>query len=328
MIKTSLRFRLLFCGAALALAPTLTWAGSVNIEPAYGNAPSLLLQDAVAYTDAMRSALLDLNAAILGPGRREALRLVRVKVRGATLARLEYTYVEDGKPKTRIYHARSGHSLQHTVRNAGRKTGNASGGETSNGDSSAGSSDRSAAGDSPEEIAADAAEAKYYPADTDVDVRAPKLPPEDSVFEAVEIEPGEGLIHAWDAELKALRKIESDIATDVVPKGGTVTGYVSKSVCESCRNAIETFAREFDANVNIYELVEKATGDVDDKVRRSLAASKDFAVTRGNYAKQELAVGNTARRTPGAWMQGVSTDRLEQAEASTLVEGTETCGAL
>jgi hypothetical protein len=327
MIKTTSRLRLLFCGAALALAPTLTWAGFVNIEPGEGNVPALLLQDAVTYTDAMRNAVIRIDEAILSPGRRDALNLVRNKVRGATLARLEYTYIEDGKPKTRIYHARSGHSLESTIRTAGKKKGNASGSETSNPDSSAGS-DRGTAGDSPEEIAADAAEAEYYPADTDVDVRAPKLPPEGSVLEPVEIRPGEGLIHAWDAELKALRKIESDIKRELVPEGGTVTGYVSKTVCESCRRAVETFANEFKADVNIYELVEKAPGHVDDRVSRSLAASKDFSATRRTYANEQLMVGNTERRSPGAWSQVVSTDRLESAEASALVENAEACGAL
>jgi hypothetical protein len=326
MIRTTLSFPALAGGFLLALAPALSWAGVIAIEPAEGNVPALLLRDAMAYTDAMHAAVIDMDRDILTDGRRKALKLTQNKVRGATLARIEYAYDVEGTLTTRVYHARSGNSLKSTIQTAGQKRGGASGSETSNGESSAADPSEVASSSTPDEIAADAAEGRFYPADTKEDVRAHKLSPDDSALDAVEIEPGKPYAHAWDAELKALRKIEADINNENVPRGGTVTGYVSKTVCESCENAIETFARQFDVDGTIYHLIEPGKIEAtDERIRRSNNASRDLSQARRAYAEKQLARGNMRRPTIGEWSDLVSTPGLEAEEASAVTEHVEPC---
>jgi hypothetical protein len=54
-----------------------------------------------------------------------------------------------------------------------------------------------------------------------------------------------------DAELKAVRSIERDIQSGVVPRGGEVTAFVSQRMCDSCARAVQLFADLYDVSVHV-----------------------------------------------------------------------------
>jgi len=324
-----LSFRNALLALALSSAPVLASAGVIEVEYGEGNVPALLYADATAYTDAMYGAVIELQPDLLGPGRGKALRVLTSKVHGATLGRFEYTYKDaDGASRTRVYHARSGHSLKASLDIAARKKGGNSGSESSAGESSTPESGEESTGASSEDIAVDRSEGRFCPPDTTSDKRAVKLPPEDSVLDSLDI--GDGMNHSWDAELKALRSIEADINSRAVPRGGKLTGYVSKAVCESCRSVIDTFAEEFDVDGTVYQLIEPGVREVipdfSTPLSRSKASSAEFKSSRKAYVRDQFARKGRARPAPGDWTDELSLDQLEAEEASALSEASEMCG--
>ncbi|MDQ0011041.1 hypothetical protein J2T07_003247 [Luteibacter jiangsuensis] len=282
MMKNTIHTRSFLVAAALAFSSWTTCAGSIAIETGEGNVAALLEREANDFTDALGKAVIDFTPS---PPLSKTFALLRSKVQGATVARIEYSYEKAGKTVTRVYHGRSGHSLKTIFDRASKKSASsASGNESSATDS----------GDAigiieADDIAMDAAEAKYYPIETGLDLRARKLPESTSRLEASVVD---SMDHSWDAELKTLRRIEDDIEKKIVPKGGRVTGYVSKTVCESCREVIDTFARLFDAEGTIYQLIEPGTGSVAGDgataIQRSRAVSSNFLAMRKAYAKAIL----------------------------------------
>ncbi|NID16151.1 hypothetical protein [Luteibacter yeojuensis] len=226
----------------VVLLPHALWAGVVNIEP--GAASAKLAKTAQVHTTAFQIALAD-HPEFLKSGKQ--MRKLRAKLRGQTIARVEYMHPGG----TRVYHGRSGHSIRSTL--ASLKSGNRSS-RPSEGTTTSGSDSETSLVDLSDDVAADAAEQVYYPENTREDARARLLPEEESVVQARDI--GDGHVHAWDAEIKVFRTIENDIRTGVVLPGGKITGYVSKTICASCRAAIEEFAGEFDVTVDLYEMIE------------------------------------------------------------------------
>ncbi|HXP00304.1 MAG TPA: hypothetical protein VN813_07365 [Luteibacter sp.] len=298
------RYRALIASLALTLAPMGAVAGTITIETGEGNVSALLQRDAFAFTDAVSQALFDATSA--APTTQVYVTL-RSKVQGATIARIEYTFEKNGKTITRVYHGHSGHSLQTMIEKAlKRPGGGGSGSESATSDSSGGSDIAEA-----DDIARDASEGRFYPPDTEFDIRAPKLPSESSALESIDI--GGRDIHAWDAELKTLRRIEADIERNIVPRGGRITGYVSKTVCESCRHAIEQFAKLADADGTVYELIEPSpvprAADGRTLLQRSQASSAELLNLRKTYAKATLSKDAHTRLREG------KTERFRAVEA-------------
>lgn len=268
--------------AALAFSSWTACAGSIAIETGEGNIAALLERDANDFADAVGKAVLDFSPSPLPS---KTFVKLRSKVQDATLVRIEYTYEKDGKTVTRVYHGRSGHSLRTIFDRVPKKPGSSDSGTES---PATDSSDATGVVEA-DDIAMDAAEAKYYPAETAFDLRARKLPASTSRLEASVVD---GMDHSWDAELKTLRRIEYDIEKKIVPRGGRVIGYVSKTVCESCRKAIDAFARIFDADGTIYQLIDpgasSVAGEGTTAIQRSRVVSNNFRTMRKAYAKTVL----------------------------------------
>ncbi|MGF6710648.1 hypothetical protein QFZ41_001612 [Luteibacter sp. W1I16] len=281
-MKKMRKIRALLAAFTLTLPSWHVQAGEIAIETGEGNVAALLERDAHDFTDAVGRALIDLTDS---PPSGKTFAWLRSKVQGATLARIEYAFEKNGQRVMRVYHGRSGHSLETIIEKATRRSASHASGTESSATESGDGIDIPEADD----IARDAAEAKYYRRETEFDVRAPKLPEDTSRLEATVVD---NMNHSWDAELKTLRRIESDIQNKVVPAGGRLTGYVSKTVCESCREVIDTFARVFNAEGTIYQLIEPGTGAVTGggatAIQRSRAASNDLLAARKAYAKANL----------------------------------------
>ncbi len=119
--------------------------------------------------------------------------------------RIEYTYEkarQDGD--TRLPRSKRPDSLRTIFDRVPQKPGSSDSGTES---PATDSSDATGVVEA-DDIAMDAAEAKYYPAETAFDLRARKLPASTSRLEASVVD---GMDHSWDAELKTLRRIEYDI---------------------------------------------------------------------------------------------------------------------
>lgn len=319
MIGKNTCHRAIVAAVALTLSSWTACAGNIAIQIGEGNAPALLMQDANAFTDAMGRALSEKTSTA---PTRKVFAVLRSKVQGATLARIEYTYEKNGVMQTRVYHGHSGHSLQTIIERASSMGGGVSTGSESTSPDSSVESDVS----DEDDIGRDAAEAKYYPTDTDTSIRAPKLREDTSMLEASVVDDRN---HSWDAELKTLRKIEADIQNEVVPAGGRVTGYVSKSVCESCREVIDTFARVYNAEGTIYELVEpgadRVVDDASTTIARSRRASAELLDSRKAYAKANLSreAYQRPRRTMSLALNPI--EKFETEEVATEEAQVEVC---
>jgi hypothetical protein len=321
MNASHFNMRVRACALALLFLPHGAWAGKLTISPAAGNVTAILERDAAIYVDATRGVLVNEVPGIANQGR--VMARLRSKTLGATIARIEYTYNMGEGTQTRVYHARSGYSIRKAI----DRVNTGSGGSSEPNDSTAagsefGNEDAAAPAD---DIARDAAEAIYYPPDTATDVRAPNLPQETSVLEARVVDDFD---HARDAELKALRKIEADINAGIVNRGGTITGYVSKAVCASCKKVIDTFAETFDAKGAIYEMIEpdpKQTVFRENLRGMSQKSSAELRAARSRYTKERLGTRNVTAPRIGAWEEPVSALRLEEEEAGLAVSEAPEC---
>ncbi|WP_448096131.1 hypothetical protein [Luteibacter yeojuensis] len=306
---SKLRAGALLCTFTASSFSSFAYAGQITIETGEGDVAGLLLRDANDFTDAVGKAVIDFTSS--SPSGK-AFSGLRSKVQGATLARIEYSFEKDGQWMTRVYHGHSGHSLKTIIEKASRRAASRDSGTESSATDSGDGIDIPEADD----IARDAAEAKYYPRETESDIRAPKLPEDASRLEASIVD---RMNHSWDAELKTLRRIEADIQKGVVPAGGRLTGYVSKTVCESCREVINTFARIFDTEGTIYQLIEPGaismTNGSSTVALRSKAVSNDLFAARKAYASSKLTPAGyaTMREDRASALANVS--RLEEESA-------------
>lgn len=311
------RPRVLLSALFLVAMPWLASAGVIDIEKAeHKFVVSQLNSDARMYVDAMQSKLLSDERDLLKTRTRRFFKDIGGRMHGATLARLKYSYEKNGSIHARTYHARSGRSMAVIA-----KTNQSGSSATESGDTDA-SSVADVIDDATRDAARDADEAIFYPPDTPDDVRVAALPAEASSIESVDI--GDGKSHATDAEIKIARRIDADIQQGVVPGHGKLTGYVSKTVCESCRNALNELARRHDINGKIYQLIEpepamqgnggvKASPDLSTPLGRSQEASRQLKALRSSYANATLGKKSSTELLSN-W---ADIHAIERAEAST-----------
>ncbi|URL58218.1 hypothetical protein IM816_16735 [Luteibacter flocculans] len=217
--------------------------------------------------------------------------------RKMTVANVEYTYVSNGHPHTRTYHARSGRSIGGMVRASERqlKTGSTSGSE----------------GETKADVGADIEETVYYPdeyADTrrigsSSNARVRNLNPKDSKFRATDH------LRGRDAELKVVRQLESEIDKKLVPRGGRLKVLVSQPPCDSCTEVMRNFSDTYNVEVEVNYL-DSATGSRSPSAL-NLDARKHFQV-RKEIIKKEMAVGKVTAPTERAWGEE-TTKMLEEA---------------
>lgn len=283
---------------AFALSASAAFAGEIKIDTAHGGAVAAMLNsDSKVFVDAFRMALPEKG--IKGPFTGKAKIHLFKATKQATVARMEYAYTEAGRLYSRTYYARSGPAMDVTFRRMAKR--NFDSGSTDE------SSGRYVISD--DDIALDIAESKFYPADTPLRARAPNLP---SVPNGVV---ANDPVHAGDAELKIFRKLEADIAAQAVPRGGRLVGYVSKSVCPSCKAASEKLAAAYDIDGNIFQLLEPGSEPATNAIEREstrlsgvLRRRRDAYLNR-NVISEFSPLDRTSQRVPNAL------ERIEAEEA-------------
>lgn len=311
----------------LCLASAMAQAGSIEIVPGGDDAMIAMLK---SHSDTFANAYLRMfqRERLSLSGR--PLNKIKAAMHTSVIARMEYTYERNGKTFTRTYYGRSGPAMKVVYERATFPTpasngasASSTGGETSGSDSG---SRRYIA--TPEDIARDAEERIYYPRDPSF-VRAPNLSPEGSMVEATEVKTADGRVvsHASDAELKIFRKIEADIASGEVSKGGKLLGYVSKAVCDSCERASAAFAEEFDIDGTIYQLVEPASGisELDPLLAKSNASSIKLKSIRKAFADRHFSAAGVSAPIEDYWMEVDRLGAIELEESGSIRTGAP-CG--
>jgi len=290
--------RLTALAFALSASASAAFAGKIKIDTAHGDAVAAMLNsDSEIFVDAFRMAIPEKGMKDTFTGKAK-IHLFKA-TKKATVARMEYVYTEAGRLRSRTYYARSGPAMDVTFRRMTRR--NVDDGSTEEGSSRYVITD--------DDIALDIAESKYYPKDTSLRVRAPNLP--SATDGVVANDP----LHAGDAELKIFRKLESDIAAQAVPRGGRLVGYVSKSVCPSCKAASEKLAAAYDIDGAIFQLLEPgsepATNAIESESTRLSAVLKRRrdAYLKMNVTDKFSPLDRTSRRVPNAL------ERIEAEEA-------------
>ncbi|MEX1829550.1 hypothetical protein [Luteibacter sp. CQ10] len=302
MTMTMRRFSLgVFC-----LLASPAFAGTIRLEPGGGAYVDQLAEEARIYTDALHSRLARADAADVRSNG-TALGEFRRQANNYTVSRFDYTYEVDGVQRTIVIHGRSGKPLDTTV-NMGRSK------ILSRKSSSTGSSDLSDGGTSTSgssyevteaEVAKDVNDAAFYPADDPSTapvrhVRATFVRRGESDFEAT----AGNAIKANDAELKSLRYLDREIRAGALPRGGRLTGIVSKAPCVSCSENIGLFAEEHDVNGTIRFLVDpasEAASGSSDLVTHSREASDALRKIRTDYSKQALSKDTSWSARPVRW---------------------------
>jgi hypothetical protein len=278
-------FATLLVGAlafALGFLPLTLRAGTVTFQPGTDEAFAILESEAKIHVDAVYRRTREIPNA-LPTGRR--LKNLHAALRGQVVAVAKYIH-PDGTKLT--YYARSGHSIDRTL-NKFKPTGLTS----SSGLGSSSGSGSASSGEAPEfvlddDIARDRYESRYYPKDANR-IRAPLLADEDSDLHPIDT--GDQLDHARDAELKIFRKMEADIKSGFLPKGGRIEVFVSKPLCASCRNASSEFARDADADIVVHHLIEPekdGAPGTDETIARSQDKSKDLVESRRSYIEERF----------------------------------------
>ncbi len=319
MTPTLRRPGALLSALLLAAMPWLACAGVIDIEKGEGSfVVDLLDAEGRLHVDAMQAMLILERPTMANQGTRTFFKAISGRMHGATLARIDYSYETNGMTHVRTYHARSGRSMALIADIVSAKHGRGASSATESGDTDTPSVDSGVTDD----VTRDAGEAIFYPPDTPTNVRVAALPDDASPIESVDI--GDGKSHATDAEVKIARRLDADIQQGVVPRNGKVTGYVSKTVCESCRNALDELAMRHDIDGTVYQLIEpdpasgRAREPLTDKstlLERSQQSSRDLKSLRSAYANSTLA--KDVYRKPATSWTDVRT--IERAEASTAL---------
>lgn len=329
MTPTLRRPRVLLSALFLAAMPWMACAGVIDIEKGEGPfVVDLLDAEGRLHVDAMQAMLLRDRPTMVKQGTRRFFKNISGRIHGATLARIDYSYEKNGSTHVRSYHARSGRSMAVIADLAYAKSNQGGSSATESGDTDTPSVDSGVADD----VARDAGEAIFYPADTPTNVRVAALPDTASPIESVDI--GDGKSHATDAEIKIARRIDADIQQGVVPRNGKLTGYVSKTVCESCRNALGELAMRHDIDGTVYHLIEPGPAgqggargrdpvpDDGTLLGRSQRSSLELKSRRSVYANRTLGKG--VHRDPASSWRDVRS--IERAEASAaLPEPADAC---
>lgn len=315
------RFYLCFAVFAFAAATTAAPA-QVHISPGGGNVVAILAHDARVHAEAMRSGLRSTpiptvkvgNAVTPVINHNGTMKALRAKVRGATLACIDYRSNATGASIS--VHARSGRSVLGTITQLSSRR---------NGASSSGS--EAGADISDQELAQDAREASWYPPDNG-DVRARNLQRRQTwVVEPIADSDGT-ITHGGDAELKALRQLELEFERDptLASEGGEITGYVSKRVCASCRSAFEAFSSRYNVKVNVFDLPDTnipaqatlADTVVDNIDDASAASARVLSDVRTKLIDEILPTNAEATADAGRWSGMYDHARLAAAEAGSL----------
>jgi hypothetical protein len=300
-------------GLALAFATSLAHAGKIDYVDKFASGDgvvAMLYGDSNMFADAYREKIV--KDGLTAGGNGKTWRYVQAKTHTPTVARMEYAYTKDGQVLTRIYHARSGPAMDVVIRSQNFAAPDST---PSSGTESGESRPYEITED---DIAADFAERTYYPADTPFNVRAPNLPSEKSIIQSLLNKDGKDINKA-DAELKIFRQIEKDINEGVVTRGGQLTGYVSKVMCESCGPASADLAEHFDISGNIHQLVEPGAemGAAEAAVKESVASSNALKSLRKAYASEHFRINAvTAPSATRSWAVREAVERVEAAEAA------------
>ncbi|UPG85398.1 hypothetical protein L2Y94_19160 [Luteibacter aegosomatis] len=263
------RYLTLMLLMAVGARTTNAMAGTVSLERTVldeGNVVALLESTSQYHVDAMREVVMGRHPSGHHLSRWESL---EVAMRDAPVARMEYRYELDGIPQTRVYHAFAGQPLSATadaiftgespvstppLMDSGDFTGESP---------EPGPSNRSVIHgldliDEQDDI--------YFADLPEGNVRARVLPPEGSVLTPFDVEGAQG---ALDAEFKAMRAIERDIAEGLVPRGGRIVGMIGGSACASCQHVMERMAETYDVDIRVTQVF----GNLPPSRQRALIAS-------------------------------------------------------
>jgi hypothetical protein len=296
---------------ALSLSASFAQAGTIDIKPGAGDAVVAMLNgESKLFANAYRALIVDRHLATHGTS--SAWKRIQYSTHSPTVARMEYTFVKNGRTYTRIYHARSGPAMEVVLSRfdlSAPGSGSRSGSSGTSGTESEGSKPYEI---TEEDIAKDFAERKYYPIDTELNVRVPNLRADKSVIQPTI------KIHDADAELKIFRQIESDVVTRTVTRGGKLVGYVSKAICQSCGPAAEDLAEEFDISGTIHQLVEPEVGGAparDSLLRESNEASTELKALRKSFSVSQFKRGTVTAPGETSWAGTEAIERIERIEA-------------
>jgi len=292
---------------ALALLASAAHAGKIDIQIGFGdNVVAMLDSESTLFADAYRTAMTEKGLKFNRAGNSVLTRATQ----GSTVARMEYIYTQNGLEYSKYYYARSGPAMEVTFDRIAHRAPAS--------DGSPGTGESTAYEITDDDIAKDIAEGKFYPRDTSRRTRAPNLKKVDNGVVANDAK------HAGDAELKIFRKVESDIATKAVPRGGKLVGYVSKAVCSSCENAAKLLAEAYDIDGSLYQLLERGSEPPIDAVAiESQKSSSALKLRRQEYIKTHL----TNRFVPLDRTARVVPDPIERLEAEEAREMTAVpCG--
>jgi hypothetical protein len=238
-------------GAAMLLSNAPCRAGTLvltNMTSDDGLVTSLLEATSQRYVDAMRGIVHERH-----PGDHSARDWEHLEqhIRRARVARFEYRYPSGNGISTRVYHAMDGESLGTVADEAlgGHVTARVPHGDSD--DAWSDDDEPMVTTDEAAQVQADLEDARYFTGFDEHDVRAVIPRSGDSSLFGMQID---GRDRRLDAEFKAMRAIEDDLAKGVVPAGGEVTGMVGGGVCASCRYAAETLARTRGIDIRITQM--------------------------------------------------------------------------
>lgn len=292
-------------GLALCLVATTVAANQAFIQVVQTHSDEaffVLKRDSEIFANAYQKMLKEEQLPITNRG----LNKLRPKIYGATIAHMIYTYEKDGREVSRTYYARSGPAMRVVYDRATHKE-SSSRGETPSPSSGSSGQTPSSSGSSEyvptsADVTLDANESKYYPEDTDA-VRAPNLPVERSALQPIVPSGLTRNIHDADAELKIFRQIEVDIDAEIVPKGGKLTGFVSKAVCASCLDMKYVMETQFGISGKLEQLVEpeKLNAGEDPAIEKSKEVSDRLKKARKEFVEEAIhpdKIGSTVEPTP------------------------------
>jgi hypothetical protein len=215
-----------------------------------GNVTAFLEATSQRYVDAMRALINERYQEEYRAIRWEALESA---MRDAPVARLEYRFTVNGIANTRVYHAMGGRPLGSLAKSIFEGPTRPGTPDTPVSPLDSGSEDEIAAHSFPamDEVAADLEDSRFYTEFDEINVRAPTMGEDESVLDAFLVE---GEDRAFDPEFKALRAIERDLRTGVVPRGGSVQGSVSGIACTSCKYAMKRFSDTYAIDVRLAQV--------------------------------------------------------------------------
>lgn len=215
-----------------------------------GNVTALLESTSQHYVDAMRSLISERYQDEYRAIRWEALENA---MRDAPIARLEYHFTVNSVTNVRVYHAMGGRPLGSLAKSIFEGPTRPGTPDTPASPMETGSEDEASARPFPlvDEVAADLEDSRFYTEFDEINVRAPIAAEEESVLDAFLVE---GENRALDPEFKALRAIERDLRTGIIPGGGRIQGSVSGMACTSCKYAMKRFSDTYAVDVRLAQV--------------------------------------------------------------------------